>query len=345
MKLEPGLLYMIVYGPGFGETIVVREPQGIWVVIDGCLLRGRSPAADLLRRHEASWSCVILTHPHEDHVLGLPEVLECPGEGPIGCVAPRAGDPRGWTRSTDPERHLRQGTMEQVLAMILERWRLRPSCRWELQRGQVRELGELALSVLHPPAKREIFLSGDPNRLSSALLLCWHDVRLLLGADTVAVDWEEIGQGDLDVARHHACKVPHHGALGAAHDAWGEGCSSRAWIVTPFNRGRKLPSFEDEGGLAWALRRVDRVHLTGLPVKARLQGKIPLETTRERLRRGAHGVSGDLRVGAIALQPLPEPDSSLESCFVAMGFSKDGSLQDLRYGAGAVVVTEETADA
>ncbi len=121
MKLRDGLLYLIVYGPGYGESVVLRDPAGTWIVIDGCVIDGRSPAAELLREHEAAWSCVILTHPHLDHALGLDRVLEQPGAGPIACAAPAVRRPETWLHSADAETHLREGTVEHVLATIQDR--------------------------------------------------------------------------------------------------------------------------------------------------------------------------------------------------------------------------------
>ncbi len=48
-ELEDGLLYCIVFGPGFGESILLRNPEHDWVVVDGCRYprkgNGVSPAA------------------------------------------------------------------------------------------------------------------------------------------------------------------------------------------------------------------------------------------------------------------------------------------------------------
>jgi len=46
MNFRKGLLYLIVYGPGFGESIVLRDPAGAWIVVDGCLANGGSPPTE-----------------------------------------------------------------------------------------------------------------------------------------------------------------------------------------------------------------------------------------------------------------------------------------------------------
>lgn len=83
--LPAGMLSIVVYGPGRGEAILVRLPNGMIGVVDGCrepkrgdkdpLGRG-DPVRELLRRLEPSrlaFAC--LTHPHDDHYAGLGRLL------------------------------------------------------------------------------------------------------------------------------------------------------------------------------------------------------------------------------------------------------------------------------
>ncbi len=142
-------LYLYVFGPGFGESIVLRFPGGTWMIVDGCRIAGRSPAAELLDREGALWSCVALTHPHLDHAAGLDVVLGLPGEGPVGCASPRLEDPGLWSGSSDPERHLRSGALETVMAAIHDRWSTDPDSRWLLRRGDERQVGPARVRVLH----------------------------------------------------------------------------------------------------------------------------------------------------------------------------------------------------
>lgn len=338
MNLRDELFYLIVYGPGFGESVVLRVPGSTWLVVDGCVANGRSPAAELLAQHDATWSGVVLTHPHLDHALGLDSVLDHSGEGPIGCAAPRLRDPRAWQASQDPEKHLREGTVEHVLSVIHDRWASNPSCRWEMNRGDVRSIGELELTVLHPPPELVSNPPDDANRLSTALHVKWKGIRLLLGADVVSIDWADIASSFAELNEHAVLKFPHHGSQGAVHDWWGEGRRDRLWVMTPYNRPPKIPRYEDGHGLAWALQRVDQVHLTGLPVKHQLQGKVPYETTRQALLDGSDPPIELRTDGALRFELQMEPTGVADVCFVAAGFDQSGTLADLQHGPGAVVV-------
>ncbi len=76
-----GYLHVVVFGPGHGEAIVVRTPEGRIGLIDGCgpppdsTKRG-SPIFDLLAGLAVDrllFAC--LTHPHKDHLLGFADLV------------------------------------------------------------------------------------------------------------------------------------------------------------------------------------------------------------------------------------------------------------------------------
>lgn len=115
--------------------------------------------------------------------------------------------------------------------------------------------------------------------------------------------------------------------------------------MSPYSRGRKLPRFEDAHGVDWALQRVERVHLTGLPIKHALQGRTPYETTRHALRDGLDPPSEAREVGGLRFSLKAEPAGVADACFVAAGFDEGGNLVDLQHGPGAVVVRDGTTAA
>lgn len=67
-------LYLL--GPGFGESVVMRLPEGGTVVVDCCTSGGRCLTLELLQDIGASEvALLILTHPDLDHVAGLNTLL------------------------------------------------------------------------------------------------------------------------------------------------------------------------------------------------------------------------------------------------------------------------------
>lgn len=83
--LPDGELSIVVFGPGEGEAIVVRLPDGSVGVVDGCREpTNGDPVAELLDKMAATTGdpaafrlhFVCLTHPHADHYRGLGRLIE-----------------------------------------------------------------------------------------------------------------------------------------------------------------------------------------------------------------------------------------------------------------------------
>lgn len=76
--LTNGLLWIVVFGPGHGEAIVVRDPIGRVGIVDGCIEpEGDCPVTKLLKGvapSELLFTC--LTHPHEDHYKGHARLMK-----------------------------------------------------------------------------------------------------------------------------------------------------------------------------------------------------------------------------------------------------------------------------
>jgi hypothetical protein len=70
-----------VFGPGIGESIVIHCPGIGWGVIDCCISEKHSgkivhPLAYLKALHVEELAFIALSHPHEDHYLGMNELLD-----------------------------------------------------------------------------------------------------------------------------------------------------------------------------------------------------------------------------------------------------------------------------
>ena len=70
-----------LFGPGFGECILVHLGSGNWLLVDSCFDQRRrvQPALEYLRRigHDPASAVrlVVATHWHDDHIRGLAEVV------------------------------------------------------------------------------------------------------------------------------------------------------------------------------------------------------------------------------------------------------------------------------
>lgn len=73
-----GRLHVWVLDVGQGDAILLRTPQGHTVLVDGG--PGATPLLNGVGAHLPFWQhsldMVVLTHPHQDHMMGLPDLLD-----------------------------------------------------------------------------------------------------------------------------------------------------------------------------------------------------------------------------------------------------------------------------
>jgi beta-lactamase superfamily II metal-dependent hydrolase len=272
-KLAPDRLQVLLLGPGFGESVVVRvpgDPPG-WMVVDSLLSNRRGQARctplEILDDLSVEPDLVLLTHAHADHAGGMALIVErfrkhaSFGALQVGVDSVASTHVRGAAQAVEAAAALR------AIAQL-------PSDRrWDLH-GEPRQLGEGTVTVVHPAQMRLDELlkmrSIGPNRISSAVLVEWRGRSVLLGADLERPEWVLLAHAD----RLCACdpvKVPHHGSAGAFDKTWAgdrasaPGNAQRRMLLTPFDRHPKLPDVDDANGLAGLLCEVDAVHLTSVP--------------------------------------------------------------------------------
>ena len=341
-ELLPDLLYMFVFGPGRGESIVVRVPPDSWLVIDSCLIDEQCPAVQLLDRFDGTLSAAILTHRHSDHIRGFPEVLDWNAAEVIGAVDPAITERNPNRALADHEEHELRGILEDVAAAISTRWGDNPDSCWETYRKTHRPVGEATVEALHPTEEFvNAHLDDRSNALSSAFLLTWRDLRLLIGGDVEEEGWRDIATEYRDLGRHHGLKIPHHGSREAIGPCFTAGDGGQTWVLTPWSHGdNSVPRFEDGQGIHILLGFVRQVQMSGLPVLHDRQNDRPCFATRTDLfaRQDPRPLEGTLPDGT-SINPIYFPDDPL-SCYVAVGFDADGNVRDRRYGAGAIVVSE-----
>jgi len=181
---------------GHGDSIMIETPSGQKVLIDGgpdsnklCL-----ELDDRLAFWDRNIDVVILTHPHEDHLVGLLEVLRRYQVGQVmeSGFAEDCPAYAEWCRLLSDKR------VPQTI----------------IRRGQRVDLGDgISLDVIHPPNEFMQDTGEDANNNSVTLRLVWNRISFLLTGDLC-------GEGETYIIhsvqshglKSTVLKVAHHGS-------------------------------------------------------------------------------------------------------------------------------------
>ena len=350
-------LGIVVFGPGFGESIVLRaeSPDGVaWGVVDSARRdrRGTSvnPARQLLRRCGVRPDMVVLTHPHADHSGGFAALVDDAGpEATVGCVEPLMEELAPFPPERDPDdvRGQRQSQTRLAHLAIQQSWQ-KGSHRWAmLVGGESRTLGDWTLAVLNPAlaelnaavAARRAGASPNLNDLSAALLLARGDVRIVLAADCAWDAWVNV-ESRLSPEHLRATrpvKVPHHGSKEAIHPVLIDSSNltpGRDQVVTPFPRSGRLPRFEPDQGADRLLQSAGDLLLTALPVdlvptaESTTIGEVRAALTSEDFGGDPDFPVRDERPPSKAALESAERDP--RAAWVLLGVHDDGTIDALR---------------
>jgi beta-lactamase superfamily II metal-dependent hydrolase len=345
--LSDNRLHVVVFGPGYGESIAVHVPDGGWLVCDSLsgtgLAAGFVPAVELLSQRQETAAMLLLTHPHDDHVAGFDRLVTGFATGPVGLVGLHLAH-GGFGEDQDAQTVLATSNRLKALASVARYWRERPEHKWELVAdGTARELGPARVEVLHPNA--EYLTAGRPdpasapNAYSTPVLVEWESARIVLGADVPSAEWNSIlGESrPVELADHMALKVSHHGSFGSiAEELVRTEHRAAAAAVTPWQLGRGLlPKLGPEGGLQWLLERRASVGLTSTgraltrALSAQVTREYLLESVERRVLPGGSGV--------IEVKQSYDPDV----CWIALTYTSGGVLESMQLGTEARVITRD----
>lgn len=371
-SFDDHLLYVFVIGPGVGESVLVRAPEGRWLVVDGCSIGGHvSAPLTLLRRYRVKQiEAAILTHPHTDHARGIPALLR---DDEISCI--RVGCVDGWQatptlfeleaaqrrreagHAADPERQQKARAVEHAMAVIRSRWDGDPASRWALKLGApALPLGSSAVAHVVTPTDTEIVTarlvlsSGrfDMNRLSAVLLVCFGTARILLGADLphrsggrvlTGCGWTQALADEPRVRQATILKAPHHGSTNAlAPDLLTAlAVGQRTLVVTPFS-SKGLPLPHDGEGLALMLRDHAAVRVTALDESLPGAGRREPVVTRGQLLRA---MKASVRPGMPSLRWVPNPRATgVEQVCVTTSVGMDGGVRTVWMGGLTATIVE-----
>jgi competence protein ComEC len=197
-----GVLTVHFLDVGQGDAAVLRTPAGHWVLIDGGPRTsqgdaGRRVVLPFLRRLGAgALALVVMTHGHDDHLGGLPAVIEA--------LPPKV--------VLEPGKPVSRPSYLEFLADVE-----RSGATWHPARtGDRVELDGVTFQVLSPDSAW-VAQQEDLNEESVVLLVTYGATRLVFMGDAgVPVEGRLAGR----VGRVDILKVGHHGSVSATSDRW-----------------------------------------------------------------------------------------------------------------------------
>lgn len=195
LQRPDGRLHITFFDVGQGDAILIETPEGHQVLVD----TGQYPARllDQLGRALPAWDrdldLLIATHPDQDHVLALPDVLRRYRVGQL-LTNGELGD---------------AGDLSDVIATAVA---ARGVAQVAVQAGQTIALGGVTIEVLHPGLARD---AQNRNNNSVVVRIVYGDFACLLTGDAEA-DVENTLLASGRPLRAQVLKAGHHGAANAS---------------------------------------------------------------------------------------------------------------------------------
>jgi competence protein ComEC len=241
-----GRLHVWVLDVGQGDSTLIRTPGGHTALVDGG--PGITPLAGGIGRHIPFWQrdidLVVLTHPQQDHLMGLIELVE---RYKVGRVVQTAFEPKGNVQLAWDAALRREGVPV-----------------YHARRGDIISFeGEpdVTLRVLHPSGDGE---SANPNEESVVVRLEYGSTRILLAGDVEADAEAEMLREALPYLRSDVLKVAHHGSDTSTTQTFLDVAGPRVAVI-PVGAGNRLghPSPDVLDRLAASGAEVYRTDLDG----------------------------------------------------------------------------------
>lgn len=273
-----------LFGPGFGESVVVHLGNGKWVIIDSCMdevLQKPKPITYLTSLGVDVANDVVLivaTHWHDDHIGGIASILRDCSSAKFSCSMVFAHEKMLTLSELYASGIQKETGMNELEAVytILEERKIAPVkanagrllCR-EIVDGDIKYNANLhslspsdeAVEEYVRAVFRKSYDSTDyllkaqsvaPNHSSVVIQLVTGTDSVLLGSDMEnhgRFGWTSVlNDSTRPLEQSFAYKVAHHGSISGHNDnVWKEMVSSNATsFLTPFQNGRtRIPTEED----------------------------------------------------------------------------------------------------
>lgn len=284
-----------LFGPGYGECVLVHLGDNRWLIVDACMDRknGQPLALNYLDQlgldATDAVKLIVASHWHDDHVKGLSRIVETCRQARF-CLSEAMTSMEFLTLVNAyqyPVTEIGNGCDElSKILRILQRRKpipipksvLADMCLWSmpLHDGTICKIHALSPSqaanllakrelgtLLQEGSERRRLFVRSPNHVAVVLWIQIGNLRILLGADLEETTnsntgWSVILSDSTCInGRANLFKIPHHGSeTGHCPAVWDELLSPRPIaVLTPFNRS-DLP------------READRLRICSLTDKA-----------------------------------------------------------------------------
>ena len=266
---------LTLFGPGYGESMVLHVGDGDWLVVDSCVnAQGVPRAVEYLESIGVDpgrqVKLIVATHWHDDHIRGMANLMSRCRSARFCCAAALAKEEflaavhalenRNVSSAGSGVREmyrvfseLRERSGAATFAQANQRILSRRGCEvWSLSpddavyQSFIQSIGELVPG--EGEAKHRV-PAGTSNRLSVVLWIGLGDIVTLLGADLEKPGWVKILQSrERPMKKASVFKIPHHGSRNAHVPAvWKDMLDPEpVAVLTPWRRGKgSLPTEAD----------------------------------------------------------------------------------------------------
>lgn len=281
-----------IFGPGFGECIVIHAGNNEWIIIDSCKSKkSSSPVAlDYFKslKITPNVKLVCTSHWHDDHILGISEILNEFQEATL--VLSAALNDNKFTQivlespaSRNIYKNKRPGVLEMknIYSELFKKKRNKILAKINTDIYQNKESGfslrsispnnsttmnsilNLIKNEINENPSSVVLPDVKPNDISVVLQASFGNTSILLGADLESEGWGISIQNEMNLKKSNLYKVAHHGGKSGDHDnIWSQALEKNPIsVIAPFNRGCKLPNEEDVKRI---LNNSSEVYLTAM---------------------------------------------------------------------------------